>query len=500
MAAVTAYIGARININFQDLYPDQVKKLKRDNVIRIYEEKACKGCDYLSIRPSEYCSPCPAMQKFVMHGKLRLGDDDYLTLPVGYKDELEEIIPNIKFVYKTKLTPFKHNITFNWDVLRPLQKKAVKALMQKERGILRAPPRSGKTILASATSIYLGYKTFIIASQHDWLQGFYKALMGENGEPSIFVNAPEGSIGFAKKLADFKKYDICLITYQTLMHNDKLLQQVKNMGTTVIIDEVQFAAGTEYAKVIGSLSARYMFGLSGTPFRKDGKEVLFNKLINKIVHKVNTETLTPTFVVVQSPFSSKPVKSSRWDLIVKRIEDDDDRAEFIAQHAIRDAQRGHTVLIPMSSISGIDKVTNAINRLMGKRVAVKFTGNQSKAERDAIVTRASAGKIRIIVGTLRLLSVGINIPRASMLYEVALSSNVYNAEQRIARVLTPMEGKPTPTVKVFMDDYDVRRACFSNEWFHYTLPKCKPIISEKALQYLTAWMKSKTSSSRSLYE
>jgi hypothetical protein len=91
------------------------------------------------------------------------------------------------------------------------------------------------------------------------------------------------------------------------------------------------------------------------------------------------------------------------------------------------------------------------------------------------------------------MSTGINIPRASMLFEVCMSSNKENAEQRMRRVLTPMEGKPQPGIRYFLDDMGVRRNCLRNEYFQVMLPKMKPIISDNDRDALKNYFSAKAS-------
>jgi len=117
----------------------------------------------------------------------------------------------------------------------------------------------------------------------------------------------------------------------------------------------------------------------------------------------------------------------------------------------------------------------AINKLAGKTVAGAFFGGVSKEERTNLIEKARKYKIKCLVGQAKLLSTGINIPRASAIYDVTLSSNKENCEQRVARILTPYEDKPQPLLRIFMDNTGVRRGCLRTEYWQCIKPKFNPI-------------------------
>jgi len=158
---------------------------------------------------------------------------------------------------------------------------------------------------------------------------------------------------------------------------------------------------------------------------------------------------------------------------------------------LQDVKNGHMVLIPFAQVAPIKALVAAINTMAGKTVAYPFYGGLKKADRDKYIEGARRYTHKILVGNIKLLSTGTNIPRASCLYESTLSSNMENAEQRVSRILTPMDGKITPILRIFLDDAHVRRACLRTEWFGCIKPMFKPVISEKDTEILKAYFADK---------
>ena len=69
-----------------------------------------------------------------------------------------------------------------------------------------------------------------------------------------------------------------------------------------------------------------------------------------------------------------------------------------------------------------------------------------------------------------------------------MSSNIPMAIQRFSRILTPCEGKPTPMIRLFLDDIQVGRSCLNNEYWN-VIKKFDPIIDDKTEAILTGYLK-----------
>lgn len=345
------------------------------------------------------------------------------------------------------------------------------------------------TVMATAAVCKIGMKTIIMASQRDWLVGFQETFVGSQTQEAL-TNIKKDKIGFAKTYEDFCKYDVCLVTCQTFWSEkgQKLLRKVRNMFAVVVVDEIHTGAAPKYATVLAGLNCKWKIGLSGTPNRKDGRFILMRNLIGPVIYEAKVQRLRPHVALVRTQYTANHKGNVLWTRMVSALEKDPKRLKLIAQWAIKDAKAGHMVLIPLSQITPIKALVMAINKIAGKKLAYAFTGQlgsqldkntgKKRKLRDIYIEAARNYKLKILVGTGKLLTTGINIPRASCIYDVAMSSNMENCEQRVSRILTPWEGKPTPKLRIFLDDSNVRRKCLANEWWGCVRPKFRPVISE----------------------
>lgn len=487
---VKVYKREAVFIPIKDISAKVVDRVKEKLSFRFYEEKACIKCENLPERPNDICATCAAYKGgYDLGSVVKVKDNKYLKIPVGSSPQILEYVNRTvttKIVDKTPRAPIKP-IKFT-GTLKPEQVPAVNAVIAHKRGVLKAPPRTGKTVMATAIACQLGVKTLILASQRDWLMGFQETFIGSKTQAPL-TNLKPSRIKLCKTLKDFQTHDICMATVQTFYSEggEKILEKIRDMFEFVVCDEVHTSAADRYIRILSKLNFSKGLGLSGTPSRKDSKYVLVENILGTIIHEVEVKGERPELRLTRTKYVKDYKGNVPWSRMVSGLENDPKRLKLMAETAIKDVEAGHMLLIPLSTVKPIAKLVALINKKAGKKLAFAFTGSTKKKDRDEYIQKAREYKIKILIGTMKILSTGINIPRASCLYEASMSSNKENAEQRMRRVLTPMEGKPRAIIRYFLDNANVRRNCLRNEYFQVMLPKIKPIVSDKNREILKTY-------------
>lgn len=451
-------------------YSKAVKKSAvADYEKRLYNDKGCSRCEYLSERHCDVCDTCPA---FLGHYKLwskrkTPTGERFIGFPTGDRKLLRKTLAEhgIRPKDKRVRTPMKHAIKFT-GTFRPGQKRSVKTVVKKGYGLLEAPPRSGKTVMSTAAICEIQYKTIVLASQTEWLKGFLDTIVGNkqtNVKAVTNANDFGGNgkvVGFARTIEDFKKYDICLVTYQTFLSKkgQELLKQAARLFGTVVVDEADKVAAKCFLSVINKFRAAVRFGVTGTPDRKDGREVLTNYVLGPVVHAMEVETLVPVVKMVETKIKL-PRKYKLWTAFETALVEHADRNRLILKMALADIQAGRFLVIPVTRVHHALALTKALNRMAGESVAAHFIGAQSKQEREVIIEKAQNGLIKCVIGMRQLLQRGINVPVWDTLYEVMPISNPPNFKQETSRVRTTNPGKPQPVIKHFIDDDPMARGC-----------------------------------------
>lgn len=496
---VTVYRKDGVYIPIKAAAPVRKTLIER-HTHRFYEEKACKTCDNRIEKHNDICDQCPAfLDEYQLAKNVVVGEKKYLRVPIGTWLKTEALLESrgmdVTVKNKAPKTEIK-KIKFLGQ-FREGQEEAMHAMLKKKRGIMTAPPRSGKTVTGTATICKLQRKTLILASQRDWLRGFHETFVGSKKQKAL-TNIDPKRIGFCKTLEQFQNTDICLATVQTFRSEkgQALLEKIKSMFEVVFVDEAHFGAAPKFLGVLAKLNCRWLICLTGTPDRKDRKFILVEQIVGPIIHQIRVKSLQPQVRVAKTSYSKTYKGNVPWVRMVSSLENDKKRLKEIAKWAVKDVANGHMVLIPFAQVKPVNKLVALINELAGEKIAHAFTGKEAKI-RDDLVDKARTYELKVLVGQQKIISTGINIPRASMLYETVMSANTVNAKQRMMRVLTEYDGKPAPCIRMFLDDHNVRRNCMRGE-FYGVLMKLRPIISEKTKAIIDGYFKQRQASGRKL--
>lgn len=191
-------------------------------------------------------------------------DDRFLILPRGCMDKLKEIClkSNVKLIVKDNRVLGEET---NYNFIGKLTKKQERAkdeLLKNENGILCAATGFGKTVVASKIISEVNTTTLVIANKNSLIEQWKERL-------SYFLDIDKkeiGQLGAGKNNLNGK---LDIASFQTLYKKDNVEELVKGYGL-VIIDECHHVAAYSFEEVLKNIKAKYVYGLTATPTRKDG--------------------------------------------------------------------------------------------------------------------------------------------------------------------------------------------------------------------------------------
>lgn len=497
---IRVYRDAGYLINVKSLSQENIDDATQMFTYSFYDEGGCNRCELLEQRHCETCDNCPSfMGKRQLAKVVEREGHQLLSLPYGATAKVRAFLKSLDREYVAidrhpEPTPFSRPIHLLPTIkLKDFQQEALEVILKKRKGLIEAPPRSGKTVIGAAAICAIGSKTLIIASQREWLNQFRETFIGSE-TAMRFTNAQTRQIAFCKTYEEFEDTDICLATPQQFMNErgKALLQRIKALFTVIVLDEAHLAPALETSRVLAVFNATYRIGLTATPARKqqDLINIIFD-LFGPVIYKAEVERLVPRVEVLETGLEFNLGKSGDFTRFVNKMEYSKKRIEMIAKRVCKAVEEGHMVLVPVLRVRAVTLLVKAINEYAEVYLAKPFHGQLHKKVRDATVNDARTYKTKVLVGNVRLLSTGLNIPRASCLLESALSSNIPNAEQRTARILTPYEDKPDPLIIYVLDNSDVMRSTRRKEWWNCVQPKFKPRMSKATRDHLMNWFANK---------
>ncbi len=201
--------------------------------------------------------------RFIFSGEMR---PEHFLLPRGVLDKVTKILQDAgaKVVIRDeRIARKKVAVEFN-GLLTPIQDKAVKKIKESDLGILMAPPGAGKTVMACKLISDRKVSTLVLVHRQPLLDQWKERI-------SNFLNIPIKEIGTLsgskKKMTG--KIDVGML--QSISRLDDL-SEIAEKYSQIIIDECHHIPATSFEAILKQLPARFVVGLSATPYRKDGLE------------------------------------------------------------------------------------------------------------------------------------------------------------------------------------------------------------------------------------
>lgn len=209
--------------------------------------------------------------------------DGYLSLPRGCLEEvcfiMEEYgikidIKDERFAGKKTKFKFKGSLTKE-------QRVAVRKMMKKDIGILVAPPGMGKTVMAINAIAKRKTNTLILVHRKPIMDQWRLQLSALLGIDLKDI----GQIGAGKNKAN-GSLDIAMI--QSMEQKSIVDDKIADYGF-VIIDECHHISAVSFERVLTQAKAKYILGLTATPYRRDGHQPIIHMQCGPISSKMKME-------------------------------------------------------------------------------------------------------------------------------------------------------------------------------------------------------------------
>ncbi|MBU1082805.1 MAG: DEAD/DEAH box helicase [Spirochaetes bacterium] len=284
------------------------------------------------------------------------------------------------------------------EELRPYQKRALLACLEKGRGVLDLATNAGKTEVAASLIQALGHPQTL------WVCcGTVKLARQTRERLETRLDLPVGIAGGGEL-----EFGSIVVGMPRTLQTKPEVQPFMDEAELVIIDECHHAASKTVSDVLKRCSNAYRrIGLSGTPFkRQDNQNIVVEGLIGPTICKVTNDYLIKggysanPFVFIHT-INEPVISGSSWGAVYKGgIVNNSLRNEMIIDLALEKASKGEKTLI---TVFEIEQGKN-LCRSLRKKDAVEYGygfiyGDQDPATQDQLQHYFENGDILILIAS-----------------------------------------------------------------------------------------------------
>jgi len=363
----------------------------------------------------------------------------YLCLPRGCEAELKAMLDeykiDVRFTDKTNSgSPI--DVTFKGR-LRDEQVLAVDQLLSHEMGILSGTTAFGKTVAAIKLIAEKKVNTLILVDKINLLKQWEKRLLEFL---SINEALPEPEPSAKKKSGRKKKRSLIgqlgggkntltgivdIAVMQSVSRPEDVHECIKNYGM-LIADECHHASAFTYEKILKTANAKYIYGLTATPTRKDGHHPILFMQCGPIRFRDNAKKQAQKrpfehFIVPRFTSFRVPLDNDGKDLTIQElyseIAENEIRNQFILDDVLNCYNDGRNCLVLTLRTAHVELLSEKLREKVPD--VVMLTGKMGKKAIKAAFQQIAdmpVDKNLILVATGHYIGEGFDEARLDTLF------------------------------------------------------------------------------------
>lgn len=357
--------------------------------------------------------------------------DDYLILPRGCEEAATDFFKSndveVRIDDKTN-TGARIDVGFKGSLYEE-QQRAIEALEAHRCGTLYATTAFGKTVTAAALIAQKKVNTLILVHTKALLDQWRERLE-EYLSTDFQPEEHHKGRGRRKKFQQFGalsstentlngKIDIALL--QSCMSDNEVKQFVRDYGM-VIVDECHHAPAVNFERVLREVNARFVYGLTATPIRKDGHQPIIFMQCGEISYTADSKSqqtqqsfrrlLIPRFT------SHRNLKADggNYAQVIDELIESESRNKQILDDIASNLAEGRTPIILTARTAHVDLLAEECRQICPN--VFRLVGNDSAKTKREVMEQLSlvpADEPLVVVATGKYVGEGFDLPRLDTL-------------------------------------------------------------------------------------
>lgn len=393
--------------------------------------------------------------------------DNYLALPRGCEEDVLKVFEeNGISVHIDDRTCIGHPIDVHFKgALREAQETAMQNMLVHNIGTLSATTAFGKTVFALALIAKRKVNTLILVHNKALLEQWKQRI-----EEFLDINDVVENVGRRKgrkpasvvgllhsgKNTILGIIDIALI--QSCLDDCGAKTFVKEYGM-VIVDECHHVSSVSFEQVLKQITARYVYGLTATPIRKDGHQPIIFMQCGRIRYTANATTqisnhsfervIVPRFTTYRNINSNE---KATFTQTIQKLAEDEARNSLIVDDAKKILQEKRTPIILTSLTSHVRRLVQMLEATADHVIAL-VGADSSKEKKQAMERLLSIppSESMIVVATGKYIGEGFDYPRLDTLLLALPISWKGNIQQYAGRLHREYAGKTEVRIYDYID-------------------------------------------------
>ncbi len=396
--------------------------------------------------------------------------EDYLALPRGCDDDLINLLNDykVKSHQTDKTNPGRLiDIEFN-GILSQEQQNAVDMLLGHDTGVLSATTAFGKTVVGARLISLRKVNTLILVHRQQllsqWVERLSQFLLIHEKLPeSPKKRGRKKEMNLIGRLGTGKNslstiVDVAIM--QSFVNGDMVKECIKNYGM-IIVDECHHVPAVSFEQILKNASARYIYGLTATPFRQDGHHPIIFFYCGPVRFMVDAKKqaekrpfehyLIPRFTSFKAGLNKKQEDLTLQE-IKSKLTSDDIRNQLIIDDVLACHKSSRNSLVLTGRVSHVNSLYEALIKKIPD--VISLTGGMGAKKTGEVLKKISLipeKKPFVIVATGSFIGEGFDEPRLDTLFLAMPISWKGTLQQYAGRLHRLCEGKKDVQIYDYVD-------------------------------------------------
>lgn len=394
-------------------------------------------------------------------------DETYIGLPRGCRDTLAGLLEqySVPTAIEDKRCGGKTiDVTFN-GTLRSEQEPAAQALLAEDMGVLSATTAFGKTVIGAYLIGERKVNTLILVQSSALLEQWRASLEQFLTIHEVLPELPKkrgrkkkrcliGQVGAGK---DTRGGIIDIAIMQSLFEGEEkeVKSFVEDYGM-VIVDECHHVAAFTFEKVLKAAKAKYAYGLSATPVRKDGHHPIIFMQCGPIRYLVDAKSQADKrtfshFIIPRFTRARAPAGSGIQELYTAIVKNENRNASLV-EDAVRLVREGRSpILLTERKEHAAQLATRLQGKIQNVFLLVGSDKPKEKREKLAALQAIPASEEVVVAATGKYIGEGFDAPRLDTLLLAMPISWRGTLAQYAGRLHRNYEGKHEVRIYDYVD-------------------------------------------------